>query len=90
MEVIIMEFEMQRFADALPEFGLMTRADKQKLDSISTDALLTKAAASDTYATKTDLNNCIANVVESDTGVVFLNGNGETVYTLAKMGGGGR
>ena len=39
---------------ALPEFGLMTRADKQKLDSVPSDTLITAAVASDTFLAKTD------------------------------------
>lgn len=76
-------FNLQRFT--LPDFGLMTKADKQKLDSISADTILTKAAASDTYATKTALQSYIANVVESDTGYVFINGNGAVVATIPTM-----
>ena len=76
-------FDLQRFT--LPNFGLMTKADKQKLDSISTDTILTKTEASDTYATKTAVQSYIANVVESDTGYVFVNGNGTTIATIPIM-----
>lgn len=36
----------------LPNFGLMTKADKEKLDAISLDNFLTEAVANETYITK--------------------------------------
>lgn len=39
---------------ALPEFGLMTRADKQKLDSVPSDTLITATTAANTFLAKTD------------------------------------
>ena len=42
---------------ALPDFGLMTKADKQKLDTIPSDALLTESTANQTYLTQTAAAN---------------------------------
>ena len=42
--------DLQTFA--LPNFGLMTKADKEKLDSVPSDTLLTAAVANETYLTK--------------------------------------
>ena len=64
---------------ALPDFGLMTKADKQKLDAIDTTTLLTKTEAATTYATKAEMREYIKQVVESDTGFVFINGNDSEV-----------
>lgn len=41
----------------LPEFGLITKADKEKLDSLPSDTLLTEIEASNTYVTKTEAEN---------------------------------
>lgn len=38
----------------LPDFGLITKADKIKLDNIPSDTLITAAVASDTYLAKAD------------------------------------
>lgn len=64
---------------ALPDFGLMTKADKLKLDAIDTTTLLTKTEAATTYATKAEMREYIKQVVESDTGFVFINGNDSEV-----------
>ena len=64
---------------ALPDFGLMTKADKLKLDGIDTTTLLTKTEAASTYATKDEMREYIKQVVESDTGFVFINGNDSEV-----------
>ena len=64
---------------ALPDFGLMTKADKLKLDGIDTTTLLTKTEAAATYATKAEVREYIRQVVESDTGFVLINGNDSEV-----------
>lgn len=72
-----MYFNLQNFT--LPDFGLMTKTDKLKLDGIDTSTLLTKTEASETYATKAEMRQYIRQVLESDTGFVFLNGNSSEV-----------
>ena len=67
---------------ALPDFGLMTKADKLKLDAIDTTTLLTKTEAATTYATKAEMREYIKQVVESDTGFVFINGNDSEVGVI--------
>lgn len=64
---------------ALPDFGLMTKADKLKLDAIDTTTLLTKTEAASTYATKEEMRLYVRQVIESDTGFVFINGNDSEV-----------
>ena len=39
---------------ALPEFGFMTKADKQKLDSVPSDTLITATTAANVFLAKTD------------------------------------
>lgn len=39
---------------ALPDFGLMTRADKQKLDSVPSDTLITATTAANIFLAKAD------------------------------------
>lgn len=68
--------------------GLMTMADKAKLySSLSKEEArqiyLSKSEATNMYLTRA---SAICNVVESDTGVVFLNGEGEVVFTLPIYG----
>ena len=85
-----MYFNLQNFT--LPDFGLMTAADKQKLDGINSSTYLTtaaasstyltQAAASETYATKAEVRQYIRQVLESDTGYVFLNGNSSEVGVI--------
>lgn len=70
---------------ALPDFGLMTKADKLKLDGIDTTTLLTKTEAASTYATKAEMREYIKQVVESDTGFVFINGNDSEVGLVPAM-----
>ena len=48
----------------LPNFGLMTKADKQKLDSIPSDTLLTATVANGTYLTKVDASNTYVTLEE--------------------------
>lgn len=48
----------------LPDFGLMTKADKEKLDSVPSDTLLTAAVASETYLTKVDASNTYVTLAE--------------------------
>ena len=57
----------------------MTKADKLKLDAIDTTTLLTKTEAASTYATKAEMREYIKQVIESDTGFVFINGNDSEV-----------
>ena len=70
---------------ALPDFGLMTKADKLKLDAIDTTTLLTKTEAATTYATKAEMREYIKQVVESDTGFVFINGNDSEVGLIPAL-----
>ena len=71
---------------ALPDFGLMTKADKLKLDGIDTTTLLTKTEAASTYATKAEVREYIRQVVESDTGFMFINGNDSEVGLIPVLG----
>ena len=70
---------------ALPDFGLMTKSDKLKLDAIDTTTLLTKTEAASTYATKAEMREYIRQVVESDTGFVLINGNDSEVGVIPTM-----
>ena len=70
---------------ALPDFGLMTKADKLKLDAIDTTTLLTKTEAATTYATKEEMRLYVRQVVESDTGFVLINGNDSEVGVIPTM-----
>ena len=54
--------------------GLMSSADKVKLDAIS-----------DTYATKTDMRTYIHSVQTTSTTFQFLDGNGDLVFEMPKV-----
>ena len=63
----------------LPEFGLMTKADKLKLDGIDTSTLLTKTEASSTYVTKA---LAITSGEMTANGFVLKNALGNGVVTI--------
>ena len=48
----------------LPNFGLMTKADKQKLDAIPSGTLVTVSVANGTYLTKADASNTYVTLAE--------------------------
>ena len=64
---------------ALPDFGLMTRADKIKLNNIDTTTLLTKTEASSTYVTKA---LAITSGEMTANGFVLKNALGNGVVTI--------
>lgn len=63
----------------LPDFGLMTKADKLKLDGIDTTTLLTKTEASSTYVTKA---LAITSGEMTANGFVLKNALGNGVVTI--------
>ena len=80
-------FDLQRFT--LPNFGLMIKSDKEKLDAINTDTILTKTEASDTYVTKSAMAEYVADIVPNSNGFIAYDGNGNIVCNAVIDQGGG-
>lgn len=67
--------------------GLMSSSDKAKLDSIDSNAFLTKTDASSTYVARAEFNNGFRSVQVQclSDGVEIIDGNGNVVSVIPKL-----
>lgn len=74
----------------LPDFGLITKADKIKLDNIPSDTLITAAVANETYLTK---SAAAETYITSDAAVTYINsaieggGSSSVIYETVNVAG---